>query len=674
MPNTFTLSGTSLDAQNNPAYVGRYMILRVKSVGTDVEDQASYPKDSSSFLIDENGDWSATSLWVNGDSGVNCVYEMLEPSGQRIDFIFPSEVAETTVRYEAALELYQAAGADPQLPINSELFLPKAGGTMTGAIETNSTFDGRAVATDGTKLDGIEALADVTDTANVTAAGALMDSELASPSAVKATTGTFLTADQTKLDGIEALADVTDATNVVAAGGYIAGGTDVAIADGGTAASTEAGARANLEFQTNVTGDVTVVGVTSYTVLDTDRSLEIDDDTIGGAITVNLPSAAVVGSGWSLSVKKMGSTYSVTIDGFGTETIDEFSARVMTSQYDVIVVESNGTNFNIVGQVVPPITTQLDNAVFDYVQFETAPVGPVYTAGRLHWDDGEYTLAIDTGIDDVTIQVGQENVIRVRNSTGATIINGSVVRILGATGNRPNIVLAQADTAANASGTIGMTTHDIENNTDGFVTTAGLVRDFNTSAYTEGDAIYLSSTVPGGLTDVEPTIQVQMGFVTVSNASTGVILCSIESHIPIYGSIYVDGGAVAQTIAQGATYTKSTAFTTDGNDSGGISDVANDQLVLTRGAWHITAAISFFTDTNSNDVIGALFLDDVEQGNLHFKRRIGTGSDIGSASIAGIVVVDQDTETLDLRLRHDVTGDEDITVVYANLNGHKISN
>ena len=33
--------------------------------------------------------------------------------------------------------------------------LPKAGGAMTGAITTNSTFDTRDVATDGTKLDTI---------------------------------------------------------------------------------------------------------------------------------------------------------------------------------------------------------------------------------------------------------------------------------------------------------------------------------------------------------------------------------------------------------------------------------------------------------------------------------------------------------------------------------------
>lgn len=53
-------------------------------------------------------------------------------------------------------------------------------------IAPSGTVDGRDVATDGTKLDGIETGADVTDTANVTSAGALMDSELTSIADVKA--------------------------------------------------------------------------------------------------------------------------------------------------------------------------------------------------------------------------------------------------------------------------------------------------------------------------------------------------------------------------------------------------------------------------------------------------------------------------------------------------------
>jgi len=49
---------------------------------------------------------------------------------------------------------------------------------VTGNITVSGTVDGRDVATDGTKLDGIEASADVTDATNVNAAGAVMNSDL----------------------------------------------------------------------------------------------------------------------------------------------------------------------------------------------------------------------------------------------------------------------------------------------------------------------------------------------------------------------------------------------------------------------------------------------------------------------------------------------------------------
>ena len=90
-------------------------------------------------------------------------------------------------------------------------------------------------------LDGIEALADVTDTANVSAAGALMESEVTNLAQVKAFDSSayatalqryskrtvhsnhllkvrLLTETKRNLDGIEALADVTDTANVSAAG------------------------------------------------------------------------------------------------------------------------------------------------------------------------------------------------------------------------------------------------------------------------------------------------------------------------------------------------------------------------------------------------------------------------------------------------------------------------
>jgi hypothetical protein len=86
--------------------------------------------------------------------------------------------------------------------------LPRAGGAMTGPITTNSTFDGRDVATDGTKLDGIEAGATTDQTA----------AEIKTAYESNLNTNAFTDAEKTKLSGIEQLADVTDTANVTAAG------------------------------------------------------------------------------------------------------------------------------------------------------------------------------------------------------------------------------------------------------------------------------------------------------------------------------------------------------------------------------------------------------------------------------------------------------------------------
>lgn len=70
---------------------------------------------------------------------------------------------------------------------NDSRFSTSATGvTVTGHITVSGNVDGRNVATDGAKLDNIEASADVTDTTNVTAAGALMDSEVTNLAQVKA--------------------------------------------------------------------------------------------------------------------------------------------------------------------------------------------------------------------------------------------------------------------------------------------------------------------------------------------------------------------------------------------------------------------------------------------------------------------------------------------------------
>ena len=134
-----------------------------------------------------------------------------------------------------------------------------AGDGTISSTDTNTTYtvqDGELSQNsftndDHSKLNGIEASADVTDTTNVVAAlTAGTNIAIAGNGTISATdTNTtysvqdgelsqnnFTDADHTKLNGIEASADVTDATNVVAA---LTAGTNIAIAGNGTISSTD---------------------------------------------------------------------------------------------------------------------------------------------------------------------------------------------------------------------------------------------------------------------------------------------------------------------------------------------------------------------------------------------------------------------------------------------------
>ena len=91
----------------------------------------------------------------------------------------------------------------------------------SGNIEVSGTVDGRDLASDGTKLDGIEANADVTDTANVTAAGAVMDSEVTNLAQVKA----FNSADYAAASHNHVAANITDFDTEVANNSAVAANT-----------------------------------------------------------------------------------------------------------------------------------------------------------------------------------------------------------------------------------------------------------------------------------------------------------------------------------------------------------------------------------------------------------------------------------------------------------------
>ena len=151
---------------------------------------------------------------------------------------------------------------------------------------------------------------------------------------------------------------------------------------------------------------------------------------------------------------------------------------------------------------------------------------PTHERGRIYFDDVNDCISFMDNISGTSVQVGYEMLMRARNNTGSTITNGSVVYISGAIGQNPTIALAQSNTEP-TSEIIGVATHNIANNTVGKVCVFGLVNDIDTSAFTDGDFLYLSSSVAGGLTATTPSspnFVVSIGVVEHAHPTQGKIL------------------------------------------------------------------------------------------------------------------------------------------------------
>lgn len=168
----------------------------------------------------------------------------------------------------------------------------------------------------------------------------------------------------------------------------------------------------------------------------------------------------------------------------------------------------------------------------DYIDvITTAPV-PVGAVGRLRWNDTDGTLDLGLKGGNVTLQLGQENVLRVKNDEATTLTDGEVVYITGASGANLLVKRALASSDIMSASTIGVVTESIASNGQGFITTFGQVRGFDTSAFNEGDVLYLSPTVPGAITAAKPVApqhMVLVGYCTKKSAGNGEIFVKVDN-------------------------------------------------------------------------------------------------------------------------------------------------
>lgn len=130
--------------------------------------------------------------------------------------------------------------------------------------------------------------------------------------------------------------------------------------------------------------------------------------------------------------------------------------------------------------------------------------------------------------------------LTVVNKTGDNLLASDykVVRVSSAQGQRLAVDYALADSDLNSADTIGIVYENIDDNQSGKLVTIGELTGLNTTGsiqgetWSDGDVLYLSPTVLGGITNVKTTAPdhlVTLGYVIYSNANNGKIYVKINN-------------------------------------------------------------------------------------------------------------------------------------------------
>lgn len=161
----------------------------------------------------------------------------------------------------------------------------------------------------------------------------------------------------------------------------------------------------------------------------------------------------------------------------------------------------------------------------DYAQFDvTTAAGDA--VGRLLWDDTHGTLSFGLKGGLVDLQIGQEQVVRVRNATAGTLTKGTVCYFNGSNGTNFNVEKAIATGDSTSAQTMGVLAEELNTSSTqhGFITTFGLVEGVDLSyisGLAAGDQLYLDGTTAGRMTKTKPSAPIHLVYVGICLSAAG---------------------------------------------------------------------------------------------------------------------------------------------------------
>lgn len=162
----------------------------------------------------------------------------------------------------------------------------------------------------------------------------------------------------------------------------------------------------------------------------------------------------------------------------------------------------------------------------------TDPLNPII-ASTGGGGGGDMLKSVYDTDDDGIVDSAKKEIVQFINKSGSTITKGTIVYLKSTSSSTsyPEVLKANASTEATSSKTIGAVFEDVANDATGYLVTSGEVRNLDTSAYSIGDKLWLSTT-DGLVTTTAPTQPnhtVFIGTVTRSQSVNGRILYAIQN-------------------------------------------------------------------------------------------------------------------------------------------------
>ena len=365
--------------------------------------------------------------------------------------------------------------------------------------------------------------------------------------------GTYVTSVAATVPSFLSISGSPITTSGTLAIGY--SGTALPVANGGTGAVTLTG-----YVYGNGTGAMTAATTIPTTVLSgtvsnaqlANSAITINGNSIslGGSTTITSATISPLTIGTGLSGTSFNGSTPVTIalaSGYG-DTLNPYASK--TANYVLAAPDGSAgvpTFRAIVAADIPTLnqnTTGTAANVTGTVAVANGGTGATTAGGALTnlgaigsvaSADGSVTVAqVGTAVDLSVVTAGSTNnvLVQVRNTTGATLTKGTLVYMSGATGQIPTVSKALATSDATSAQTLGMMSADLANNSNGYVTVIGLLSNMNTSAFADGDQLYLSGTTAGTYTATKtyaPIHLVYVGFVEYAHPTQGKIFVKVQN-------------------------------------------------------------------------------------------------------------------------------------------------